>query len=127
MMSTSPARMAASRVATLAMLATALLQASQQGRATFRSSARLVELSVVVTDRGQNPVTGLTADDFQVFDDGKLQKVQLFSIETVGATTGPSSEPKRDAREFSNKTSVTDAVTIILMDQLNTGAADGCS
>ena len=93
--------------ATLAMLGAGLLHA-QQDRPTFRSSARLVELSVVVTDRHNNPASGLSANDFQVFDDGKPQKVALFWIEGSNAATSaavPASiqTTPRDRREFSNR------------------------
>ena len=87
--------------AALSVLATPLLKAGPQDRPSFRSSTRLVELSVVVTDRDRNSVPGLTPDDFQIFDDGKPQKVELFSIE--GSSTATLATPPRQAREFSNK------------------------
>ena len=114
--------------ATLAMLAAGLLHA-QQDRPTFRSSARLVELSVVVTDRHQNPATGLTATDFQILDDGKPQKVALFWIEESTAPTSSAAAAAapaatkttpRDRREFSNRLLDTGSVTIVLFDQFNT-------
>jgi VWFA-related protein len=36
---------------------------------------RVVNVDVVVTDHAGNPVTGLTKDDFEIFDNGKPQKV----------------------------------------------------
>jgi VWFA-related protein len=110
--------------ATVTVLGAPLLQAGRQDRPSFRSSTRLVELSVVVTDRDRNPVPGLTARDFQIFDDGKPQKVELFSVEGSSiATPSPSASP-RPPREFSNQLPDTGSVTIILYDQLNTPAAD---
>ena len=113
-------------VSGLAMLGAGLLSA-QQDRPTFRSSARLVELSVVVTDRNNHPASGLTASDFQILDDGKPQKVALFWIEgrtaTAAAITPASTKtttPPRDKREFSNRLPDTGSVTIILFDQFNT-------
>ena len=103
--------------AALTVLGAPLLKAGPQDRPTFRSSTRLVELSVVVTDPDRNPVSGLTAGDFQIFDDGKPQKVELFSVE--GSSTATPATP-RQAREFSNKVPDTGSVTIILYDQLNT-------
>jgi hypothetical protein len=102
----------------LTMLGAPLLEAGPQDRPSFRSSTRLVELSVVVTDR--NPVPGLTAGDFQVFDDGKPQKVELFSVEGSSTATPAPPAPPRQAREFTNKVPDTGSVTIILYDQLNT-------
>ena len=39
-----------------------------------------VDVDVVVTDEQGNFVTGLTRDDFEVFEDGKPQKIDTFSI-----------------------------------------------
>jgi VWFA-related protein len=109
--------------AALSVLAAPLVGARQQDRPSFRSSTRLVELSVVVTDRDRNPVPGLTAGDFQIFDDGKPQKVEFFSIEGAGATTPATAAAARNPREFSNKVADAGGVTIILFDQLNTSIA----
>ena len=112
-------------VSALAVLGTALLDA-RQDRPSFRSSARLVEISVVVTDRNHNPITGLTANDFQVLDNGKPQKVELFWIEGSSAatpastTTATTPTPTRHGRVFSNRLADTGGVTIILFDQFNT-------
>jgi VWFA-related protein len=94
---------------------------AQQDRPSFRSSTRLVEVSVVVTDRQKNPVAGLTADDFQIFDEGKAQKVAFFSMEG-GHAGAPAAAPARRPGEFTNKVANTGGVTLILFDQLNTPA-----
>ena len=111
--------------AALTVLGAPLLEAGRQDRPSFRSSTRLVELSVVVTGRDRNPVPGLTAGDFQIFDDGKPQKVELFSVEGSSTATPAPPAPPRQAREFSNKVPDTGSVTIILYDQLNTPAVVG--
>jgi VWFA-related protein len=41
-------------------------------------NVRVIEVPVTVTDREGNPVRGLTAANFQVFDDGKPQKITSF-------------------------------------------------
>jgi VWFA-related protein len=46
---------------------------------TFRSSAAAVAVDVTVQDRSRRVVTGLTAADFQVFDNGVLQQVDEVS------------------------------------------------
>ena len=51
----------------------ALAQDSPQ--TTFRSSASAVAVDVSVRDRSRRAITGLAAADFQVFDNGVLQKV----------------------------------------------------
>jgi VWFA-related protein len=126
-MSMTSAQRAACVVTAVGLVSTALLVAHlgarQQDRPSFRSGARLVEVSVVVTDRDRNPVTGLTANDFHILDDGKPQKVALFWIEGEGsssATPPSTTPPPRPAREFSNQLADTGGVTIILFDVLNT-------
>lgn len=47
---------------------------------TFRVDVEYVEVDAIVTDRGGQFVRDLGRDDFQVFEDGKPQKVELFSI-----------------------------------------------
>ncbi|MFO7695423.1 MAG: VWA domain-containing protein [Vicinamibacterales bacterium] len=46
---------------------------------TFRSGVDLVALNVTVTDPSNRYITGLGADDFQVFEDGVKQEVGYFS------------------------------------------------
>jgi Ca-activated chloride channel homolog len=45
----------------------------------FTSSVNLVEVYATVTDRQGEPVTGLTADDFQVAEDGFSQRITAFA------------------------------------------------
>lgn len=46
---------------------------------TFRVEVDYVEVDASVTDEGGRPVANLTADDFEVFEDGKRQEVTSFS------------------------------------------------
>jgi VWFA-related protein len=45
----------------------------------YRVSVDLVQVDAVVTDKKGKHVTGLTADDFQVFEDGKQQEITHFA------------------------------------------------
>jgi len=45
---------------------------------TFRSTTRLVQVDVVVTDKAGSPITGLKQSDFSVYQDGKPQPVRAF-------------------------------------------------
>ncbi len=65
--------MRAAVVVLLAALTTAF--APQQ---TFRTSVDLVHFSVIVTDKQGAPVTGLTAEDFELVEDGKPQSLTYF-------------------------------------------------
>jgi VWFA-related protein len=51
----------------------------------IRVETTLVEVVVVVRDARGAPVRGLTAADFQIFDNGRQQKIAAFSVEAAGA------------------------------------------
>jgi VWFA-related protein len=50
----------------------------------FRGGIDLVHIGVTVADRNSSPVTGLSADDFEVYEDGQRQTVQYFAAGDVG-------------------------------------------
>src|SRR3954449_3136754 len=45
----------------------------------FRAGVDLVHFSVIVSDKQGAPVTGLTADDFEVVEEGKSQTITYFA------------------------------------------------
>ena len=45
----------------------------------FTSSVNQVEIYASVTDAAGRPVTGLTASDFEVFEDGVRQRISVFA------------------------------------------------
>ncbi|MEO5742183.1 MAG: VWA domain-containing protein, partial [Vicinamibacterales bacterium] len=47
---------------------------------TFQVEVNYVDVDVVVTDERGEFVTGLTRDDFEVFEDGRPQKIDTFSL-----------------------------------------------
>jgi VWFA-related protein len=47
----------------------------------IRIKATMVDITVVVRDANGQPISGLTKDDFQIFDQGKQQKISLFTAE----------------------------------------------
>ena len=51
--------------------------------ATISVNSALVALPVRVTDTKGNVVSGLTLQDFSVFEDGRPQKLTLFSKKTL--------------------------------------------
>src|SRR5688500_6785588 len=56
------------------------LQATQspQPQATFRTTTSLVEVDVVIHDKKGDFVGGLKAEDLQLLEDGKPQKIEQF-------------------------------------------------
>ena len=55
-------------------------QGTQAPGVTFQVEVNYVDVDVVVTDAQGNFVTGLTRDDFEVFENGKPQKIDTFSM-----------------------------------------------
>jgi VWFA-related protein len=83
---------------------------------------RMVKLNVEVEDRRGRPVSGLTASEFRIFDQGREQKIVRFRNEE-GRRDGL--RPRAGAGEVSNRSG--DApphVTLILFDLLNTNMDD---
>src|SRR5271165_3601495 len=50
---------------------------------TFKLRVNLVQVHVIVRDSVGNPVDKLSKDDFLVYDNGKLQPISTFGIETA--------------------------------------------
>jgi len=70
--------------ACLVLLAVAVPSAQQP---TFRVTRDLVSIDVVVRDRNGNIVRGLTADDFELREDGKAQEISTFTFQEINAQT----------------------------------------
>src|SRR5260370_37565157 len=59
-----------------------LKQSSADSPTVIRSTTRLVQVDVVVTDSSGHPVKGpLTERDFTILEDGKPQKISFFSFQ----------------------------------------------
>lgn len=55
----------------------------QDSAETIRVNVKLVNVFTTVTDAHGAPVGGLTQDNFQIFEDGKPQKIAVFSRESA--------------------------------------------
>ena len=55
---------------------------------TFRSSVNLINVTATVTDAQGHFVSGLTANDFELYEDGKLQQISQFESERVPVSLG---------------------------------------
>jgi VWFA-related protein len=111
----------------LLLLVPAVLAAPQstQQSPVIRSTTRLVQLSVIVQDKKGEPVTGLTQNDFTVFDQGQPQQISVFSA-AAPAQTNPQRllPPNVFTNRFDLKGQDPGTVTVILFDSLNTSVAD---
>jgi Ca-activated chloride channel homolog len=87
----------------------AALSAQQAQQPTFRAAIDLVNFGVVVVDKQGKPVTGLTADDFEIVENGKKQSVKFFAqgnpddapplhLGMLLDTSGSMSDDLKDAR-----------------------------
>ena len=57
----------------------AVAQTQAPPSVTFQVEVNYVDVDAIVTDEQGNFVSGLTREDFEVFEDGKPQKVEMFS------------------------------------------------
>jgi VWFA-related protein len=55
----------------------------------FRTGATLIPVDVTVKDKAGKPVEGLKAADFQIFEDGKPQKISVFEFQQLSTEIAP--------------------------------------
>jgi VWFA-related protein len=86
----------------------------------IRVNTRLVQVDVVVRSK-DGPIADLTKEDFTVFDNGKPQRVEVFSISSA-ARTQARNEPALPAGVITNRSAnaMPSSATVILFDRLNT-------
>ena len=89
---------------------------------TLNVASRLVLIDVVVTDKGGNPVTTLTKDDFVVYEDKVPQRV--VSFEPPSSHTLPIGGDKTPLDPEYPKSFGQSPVTILVLDELNTHFED---
>ena len=97
--------------------------AEAQSSVTFRAETNFVEVHAIVTDRAGAFVRGLTADDFEVYEGGRLQKPSVFSyvdlpVERPFTPVNASAPIEPDVRETTR--TFDGRIYILLMDDLHT-------
>jgi VWFA-related protein len=98
---------------------------AQQPEYTFHVGTRIVLTDVTVTDRNSNPVHGLKASDFQIFDNNKPQVLASFEEHTttpVPPMEQTSTSPGVYSNEFLHH--LPPALNIILIDNTNLDLPD---
>ena len=68
----------------------------QEPEAVFRINTQLVQIDAVVTGKGGAHMDDLTADDFELFVDGKKQSLSYFKLVKTVTNPTPPEEPKKN-------------------------------
>jgi Ca-activated chloride channel homolog len=98
-----------------------------------RIETQLISVPAVVTDRAGRPVTGLRAEDFQIFEDGRPQKLANFSttetpfevavlLDTSGSTRAEVGLIRRAALDFIQALRPGDRVAVIAFNTKQDGS-----
>ncbi|HEX6464122.1 MAG TPA: VWA domain-containing protein [Vicinamibacterales bacterium] len=107
-----------SLLAAVALVAVPSAQQQQQQRPVFRLNTQIVSVDVIVRDGSGAIVRGLTADDFEVTEDGKPQEIRSFgfqeikdqpanAVETVDMLAGAKDKLAEELRSAPGATSAT--------------------
>jgi len=114
--------------ACLILLTAVALRAQQP---TFRATVDLVHFGVSVLDKQGKPITGLTADDFEVVENGKPQSLKYFAagspeeapplhigllLDTSGSMSGDIKDSRSAAVKFVNTLDQAADVTLVDFD-----------
>jgi VWFA-related protein len=117
---------------------TAPVQLPAQPSPVIKITTHLVQVSLVAHDKKGQPVSDLKKEDFTLYDKGQEQQIRTFAMETSkpSAATG-AAEPKAlpagvvsnrvwsaHGMESSRAASLPNAVTVILLDGLNSRFQD---
>ena len=115
-------------LASLCVLVGGAMVAARQDGVIFRAETNFVEVHAIVTDRTGAFVRDLTADDFQIYEDGRPQKPAAFSLVDLPierpvtlASGGEVVEPdiRVASRTFAGR------IYIFLLDDLHTAVTRG--
>jgi VWFA-related protein len=101
---------------------------NKNGDLVFKTSVRRVIVDVVVSDSLGHPVSGLTAEDFSLFEDGKPQKIRSFDVHDFDAVSEslPKLPPALPANTFVNVPANPERgpLYVLLLDLLNIDVSD---
>jgi VWFA-related protein len=78
----------------LASAAAAPAQKDPKTTVKETASATIIEVPVNVIGRDGKPVAGLTADDFELYDEGKKQPISGFEVVYLQKTAAPAAKPE---------------------------------
>ncbi|MBA3914401.1 MAG: VWA domain-containing protein [Acidobacteriales bacterium] len=102
--------------------------AEDEGKVEFRSETVLIEVPTGVTDRSGRPVTGLTKDDFKIYENGAEQKITAFEEISAKSTNRIDLSGKVNANTYTNLTAAAQqspqTVVMVAIDSVNTPFLD---
>jgi len=94
----------------------------------FHTTTRRVVVDVVVTGADGKPISGLTEQDFKVFEDGKPQSVHAFEVHSpeLDSSQLPAAPSQLPSDIFVNleQTPASGPPVVLLLDYLNTPVSD---
>ena len=100
--------------------AAAFQNADPTGRApTFGSTTRLVHVNVIAFHKSGKPMLDLRQEDFEVFEDGRPQRVVVFVPEHAAPVTRPLPAPHEFSNQFTMANASRSGYALILLDWLN--------
>ena len=133
-------RLAAARQACRKTLAIALASATAlsfvaqssaqtQSNSSIKVTTRLVVLNVVVTDKANQPVIGLTREDFQILENDQAQTISSFEPTVSPSNAGNRPESAAGSSVFPGGAApllkgAESPRTILVLDELNTPSED---
>jgi VWFA-related protein len=105
----------------LFIVASAALTAQSSSDAIFRSTTKLVQVSVVAQDIDGKPVSDLRREDFQILDNGMPQEIRLFLSEHAEPPPPKPTAPGTFTNGIAATEGPRSGYSVILFDNLNTG------
>ncbi len=105
-------------------IASAQQPAGGEPTLTIRTNTRLVTVDVVVTDKKGLPVSGLKAEDFTVEENGKKQKVSLFTAPGSNDAAKPVPVPAGVLSNRPENVGPGGVATVLLLDAMNSQFKD---
>jgi VWFA-related protein len=103
----------------------------REEKATFTSHVNLVMVPVVVRDKQGHPIGDLTKESFRLFDKGKQQEIDRFTVEKPGSVPAPT-QPSAEQQKLAGEAAAAPAPTAAmpqrfigyLFDDVHVDAAD---
>ena len=104
---------------------------TREEKATFTSHVNLVMVPVVVRDKQGHPIGDLTKESFRLFDKGKQQEIDRFTVEKPGSVPAPT-QPSAEQQKLAGEAAAAPAPTAAmpqrfigyLFDDVHVDAAD---